>query len=185
MVMRSSPGETLRGRLAANECPLPLEDLLEIAIQVCDGLQAAQERGIVHRDIKPANIFITDKGVCKILDFGLAKLLEASNKDEVSAQPDTPTVALPDASGASHLTRTGVALGTAGYMSPEQVRGEKLDARTDLFSFGLVLYMALILSIPLSQFSILSTRRALKCSASRRPLCLAANRAFTIFAISK
>lgn len=140
MVMQLLEGQTLRDRLAAGGESLPLEELLDIGIQVSDGLQAAHERGIIHRDIKPANIFITDKGVCKILDFGLAKLLEMDNEDELAAQPDTPAAALPAASAALHLSRTGVAMGTAGYMSPEQVRGEKLDARTDLFSFGLILY---------------------------------------------
>jgi|SRR5271166_3331846 len=140
MVMQLLEGQTLRDRLAAGEGALPLEELLDIGIQVSDGLQAAHERGIIHRDIKPANIFLTNKGVCKILDFGLAKLLEVGNEDEVAVQADAPVVTLPEASGASHLTRAGVAMGTEGYMSPEQLRHEKLDARTDLFSFGLVLY---------------------------------------------
>jgi serine/threonine protein kinase len=140
MVMQLLEGQTLRDRLVAADGALPIEELLDIGIQVSDGLQAAHERGIIHRDIKPANIFITDKGVCKILDFGLAKLLAMGDEEELAVQPDAPTVALPATSGAAHLTHTGVAMGTAGYMSPEQVRGEKLDARTDLFSFGLVLY---------------------------------------------
>jgi serine/threonine protein kinase/Tol biopolymer transport system component len=140
IVMELLEGETLRDRLAAGEGTLSLEELLGIAIQISDGLQAAHEQGIIHRDIKPGNIFITNKGVCKILDFGLAKLLEVGDEDEPAAQPGTPAVALPVASVALTLTRTGIAMGTAGYMSPEQVRGEKLDARTDLFSFGLVLY---------------------------------------------
>jgi DNA-binding winged helix-turn-helix (wHTH) protein/Tol biopolymer transport system component len=140
LVMELLEGETLRDRLAAGDGSLPLEELLGIGIQVSDGLQSAHERGIIHRDIKPANIFITDKRVCKILDFGLAKLLEVGDENEPAAQPGTPAVTLPAASVALTLTHTGVAMGTAGYMSPEQVRGEKLDARTDLFSFGLVLY---------------------------------------------
>jgi serine/threonine protein kinase len=139
MVMQLLEGQTLRDRLAdtAGERALPLEELLEIGIQVSDGLQAAHEKGIIHRDIKPANIFITNKGVCKILDFGLVKLLEADQEDEVAQAQHEPSKW---ASTTLTLTRTGVAMGTAGYMSPEQVRGEKLDARTDLFSFGLVLY---------------------------------------------
>jgi eukaryotic-like serine/threonine-protein kinase len=139
MVMQLLEGQTLRDRLTdtASEGALPLEELLEIGIQVSDGLQAAHEKGIIHRDIKPANIFITNKGVCKILDFGLVKLLEADQEDEVAQAQDEPSRS---ASTALTLTRTGTAMGTAGYMSPEQVRGERLDPRSDLFSFGLILY---------------------------------------------
>ena len=145
MVMQLLEGQTLRDRLAdtASEGALLLQELLEIGIQVSDGLQAAHEKGIIHRDIKPANIFITNKGLCKILDFGLVKLLEADQEDEVAEARDEPSNAVSRgnlASTALTLTRTGLAMGTAGYMSPEQVRGEKLDARTDLFSFGLILY---------------------------------------------
>ncbi|MGA7380246.1 MAG: protein kinase, partial [Terriglobales bacterium] len=137
IVMQLLEGQTLRDRLAAAEDKkvLPLEELLDIGIQVSAGLQAAHEKGIVHRDIKPANILITNKGVAKILDFGLAKLLEGDEEDEVANR-----AGIPPAPEAAHLTLTGVAMGTAGYMSPEQVRGDKLDARTDLFSLGLVLY---------------------------------------------
>jgi serine/threonine protein kinase/DNA-binding winged helix-turn-helix (wHTH) protein len=153
LVMQLLEGETLRDRLAASEGPLPLGELLDLGIQVSDGLRAAHERGIIHRDIKPANIFLTNKGVCKILDFGVAKLLEEApglspaNLDEerVEAPAFGPTNRDNEEMGFQprselHLTRTGSAMGTAGYMSPEQVRGEKLDARADLFSFGLVLY---------------------------------------------
>jgi len=149
LVMELLEGETLRDRLSiAGEKALPLAELLDISIQVTDGLQAAHEHGIIHRDIKPANIFLTNKGVCKILDFGLAKLLEAGEPEKTAAQAadaakpmDSIFNAASDAGSiVSHLTRTGLAIGTAGYMSPEQVNGEKLDARTDLFSFGLVLY---------------------------------------------
>ena len=144
IVMQLLQGENLRDRLAAaaasEKHALPLPQLLDIGIQVSDGLQAAHEKGVIHRDIKPANIFVTDKGLCKILDFGLAKLLEDRSEGEVAAQPEAPTGDLPTSSVAAHLTRTGAAMGTAGYMSPEQVRGEKLDERTDLFSLGLVLY---------------------------------------------
>ncbi len=164
LVMELLQGETLRDRLAAaaGGKGLPLEELLDIALQVTVGLQAAHEQGIIHRDIKPANIFPTNKGVCKILDFGLAKLLELpepeADQQQISRGPNsTPTSPKPALVGGlgpparddgwrpatpveSALSRTGLAMGTAGYMSPEQVRGEKLDARSDLFSFGLVLY---------------------------------------------
>jgi eukaryotic-like serine/threonine-protein kinase len=149
LVMELLEGETLRDRLSiAGEKGIPLDELLDLSIQVTDGLEAAHEKGIIHRDIKPANIFLTNKGLCKILDFGLAKLLEAGEPEKAAPQPangakpkDSIFNAQPeDSSIVSHLTRTGLAIGTAGYMSPEQVNREKLDARTDLFSFGLVLY---------------------------------------------
>jgi eukaryotic-like serine/threonine-protein kinase len=149
LVMELLEGETLRDWLSvAGGRGLPLAELLDFSIQVTDGLQAAHEKGVIHRDIKPANIFLTNKGVCKILDFGLAKLLEAGEPEKTAAQAadaaqPTDSIFNPPSDAAiivSHLTRTGLAIGTAGYMSPEQVRGERLDARTDLFSFGLVLY---------------------------------------------
>jgi serine/threonine protein kinase len=171
LVMESLEGETLRDCLSiTGEKGLPLAKLLNLSIQVTDGLQAAHENGIIHRDIKPANIFLTSKGLCKILDFGLAKLLEAGEPEKTVTQaanasrPMDSTFDIPFAEAyaspaakdihgfpaataksdngsiVSHLTRTGLAIGTAGYMSPEQVNGEILDARTDLFSLGLVLY---------------------------------------------
>ena len=151
IVMQLLSGQTLRDRMAAARVagatepqlpPFGVDELLDIAIQIAHGLEAAHEKGIIHRDIKPANIFLTDKGVVKLLDFGLAKLLQPSG-EKVAEKESTATtasnveVAKPrDA----NLTRLGVAVGTEGYMSPEQVRGERVDARTDLFSFGVVLY---------------------------------------------
>ena len=140
IVMQLLQGQTLRDRLANSEGPLPLEQLLNIGIQVSEGLQAAHERGIIHRDIKPANIFLTTKGVCKVVDFGLAKLLEGDENDPALTARAVAPNTLSDVPDSLNLSRSGAVMGTAGYMSPEQVRGDKLDARTDLFSFGLVLY---------------------------------------------
>ena len=128
-------GQTLRDQIAARAAPFTTDELLNLAIQIGDGLGAAHEKGIIHRDIKPANIFITNRNEAKILDFGLAKLTDASDREGL---PHEETQAAPVRD--LNLSLTGVAMGTAPYMSPEQVRGEKLDARTDLFSFGLVLY---------------------------------------------
>jgi serine/threonine protein kinase/Tol biopolymer transport system component len=135
MVMPLLEGQSLRDLIAERAGPFATDELLNVAIQVAIGLEAAHEKGIIHRDIKPANIFITNRGEPKILDFGLAKLPYVEDTEAVRNQemPAGLTTHL-------SLTRTGVALGTVAYMSPEQVRGEKLDARTDLFSFGLVLY---------------------------------------------
>ncbi len=206
--MQLLEGETLRERLASAALQssgreggggqaFRLDELLDLARQIAEGLQAAHERGIIHRDIKPANIFITRRGLVKILDFGVAKLVEAEEEPEAPAEgagdlkghgfsradaapfsdegglqsrpglkptsgmemrvlTGTPegvpfqtlgvsngaaeAVQLQPATPDIRLTRTGLALGTVGYMSPEQVRGEKVDARTDIFSFGVVLY---------------------------------------------
>ena len=143
LVMELLDGQTLRDRLAelaAGHCAVPLNELLTIAMHVAEGLEAAHEQGIIHRDIKPANIFLTKNGTTKILDFGIAKLAEAAIEEGQAVFHATVAADHQREPAEYTLTRTGSAMGTAGYMSPEQVRGEKLDARTDLFSFGLVLY---------------------------------------------
>jgi serine/threonine protein kinase/tetratricopeptide (TPR) repeat protein len=177
IAMQLLQGKTLRDHLADGRFRLTQPEGLEIAIQIASGLEAAHEKGIIHRDIKPANIFITEKNVAKILDFGVAKVLEASgpsdavilseersdeskdpysngdagvgvlrlrSSDNAGLTPLRMTSEIEEGAVApaheTTLTRTGMKLGTAGYMSPEQVRGETLDARTDIFSFGLVLY---------------------------------------------
>jgi eukaryotic-like serine/threonine-protein kinase len=152
IVMELLEGSTLLHQLSLSESKaIPLVSLLEIAIQICDGLQAAHDKGIIHRDIKPANIFLTKHGPMKILDFGLAKFASTEETEEIgsprgpdstsadSKQPSRETGTETFRGLHTNLTRTGIAIGTTGYMSPEQVRKEKLDARTDLFSFGLVL----------------------------------------------
>src|SRR5271154_3910238 len=131
IAMELLEGATLKHRLMGG--PFRLDTLLELGIGVADGLDAAHAKGIVHRDIKPANLFVTERGQAKVLDFGLAKLIPTGATEAVTMGGETL-----DAD--PNLTSPGTSLGTVAYMSPEQVRGENLDARTDLFSFGLILY---------------------------------------------
>src|SRR4029077_1408540 len=159
IVMEKLEGESLKQRIRGK--PMDIDDLLDVGVQVADALSASHAKGIIHRDIKPANIFLTASGQTKVLDFGLAKLLR---DDRLGTSDETPVE--------DSLTAVGVIPGTAVYMSPEQARSEELDPRTDLFSFGVVLYEMATGKKPFTGNNVVTTLDAVLHTKPPSPLTL-------------
>src|SRR5205085_10799375 len=164
LVMELLGGHSLKDEIAQHT--LSRETVLDLSIQIADALDAAHSKAIVHRDLKPANIFVTERGQAKILDFGLAKLMGEPHRPTTAAGASgLPTALLSDAT----ITRAGTTMGTVAYMSPEQALGEEMDARTDLFSLGVVLYEMSTGSLPFAGETSTAIRHAIATKTPTAP----------------